>query len=139
MPHESEAITRRKRIDPKLKALGWVVVPYVEGMDVSQLTNHAVEEYPTANGPADYALFVNGKLLGIVEAKRLAVGVQNVLEQAKRYSQGVMNGGAGNWNGYRVPFLYLPGLDDARSCRRSYSDQISIFRFVERGNAAFYA
>lgn len=106
MHHESEAITRRKRIDPKLKALGWIIVPYVEGMDVSQLTNHAVEEYPTANGPADYALFVNGKLLGIIEAKRLAVGAQNVLEQAKRYSQGVSLSGAGHWGGYRVPFLY---------------------------------
>lgn len=104
--HESEANTRRKRIDPKLKALGWIVSPYVDGMDVSQLTNHAIEEYQTANGPADYALFVNGKLLGIVEAKKLAVGAQNVLEQAKRYSQGSTRDAAGNWNGYRVPFLY---------------------------------
>ncbi len=106
MPHESEKITRRKRIDPKLKAIGWIVVPYVDGMDVSQLTNHAVEEYQTVNGPADYALFVNGMLLGIVEAKKLAVGAQNVLEQAKRYSQGATRDGTGNWNGYRVPFLY---------------------------------
>lgn len=106
MPYESEAITRRKRIDPKLKALGWIIEPYVADMDVSQLSNHAVEEYPTANGPADYALFVHGKLLGIVEAKRLAVGAQNVLEQAKRYSQGVTLSENGHWNGYRVPFLY---------------------------------
>ena len=82
MPYESEAITRRKRINPKLKALGWIVVPFANGMDETLLTNHAVEEYSTANGPADYALFVNGKMLGIVEAKRLAVGAQNVLEQA---------------------------------------------------------
>lgn len=106
MPYESEAITRRQRIDPKLKALGWIIEPYVADMDVSQLSNHAVEEYPTANGPADYALFVHGKLLGIVEAKRLAVGAQNVLEQAKRYSQGVTLSEVGHWNGYRVPFLY---------------------------------
>ncbi len=88
MPYESEANTRRKRIDPKLKALCWIVLPYVDGMNVSQLTRHAVEEYQTDNGPADYALFVNGVLLGIVEAKKLAVGAQNVLEQAKRYSLG---------------------------------------------------
>jgi hypothetical protein len=28
----------------------------------------AVEELPTASGPADYALFVSGKLFGIIEA-----------------------------------------------------------------------
>ena len=50
---------------------------------------HAVEEYPTETGPADYALFVNGKLLGIIEAKKIAIGAENVLEQAKRYSKGV--------------------------------------------------
>jgi len=36
-----------------------------DGLDVSALRCHAVTEFPTANGPADYALFVNGKLLGI--------------------------------------------------------------------------
>ncbi|MBM4167403.1 MAG: DEAD/DEAH box helicase [Ignavibacteria bacterium] len=48
---------------------------------------------------------MNGKLLGIIEAKKVGVGPQNVLEQAKRYSRGVTNG-VGNWNGFRVPFLF---------------------------------
>ncbi len=65
----------------------------------------AVEELPTANGPADYGLFVGGQLLGIVEAKKVAVNPQNVLEQAKRYARGVF-AAAGEWNGFRVPFLY---------------------------------
>ena len=50
-------------------------------------------------------MFVNGVLLGIIEAKKVTVNPQNVLEQAKRYAQGAENG-PGNWNGYRVPFLY---------------------------------
>ena len=50
-------------------------------------------------------LVVNGKLLGIVEAKKLEVGAQNVLEQAKRYSKGADNS-IGEWNQYHVPFLY---------------------------------
>ena len=74
-------------------------------MDESALTHHAVTEYPTSNGPADYALFVNGRLLGIIEAKKVGVGPQNVLEQARRYSRGATTG-SGNWNGFRVPFLY---------------------------------
>ena len=42
---------------------------------------------PTAHGRADYALVVDGVLLGIVEAKRLTLGPQNVLVQAERYSR----------------------------------------------------
>ena len=40
-----------------------------------------------------------------IEAKKINLSPQNVLEQAKRYSKGVFNG-SGNWRGYRVPFLY---------------------------------
>src|SRR3990167_1087315 len=104
---EAEWKTRKERIDKRLKLLNpaWSIIHYKEGMDTSVLKAHAVEEYPTQNGPADYALFVAGRLLGILEAKKVGVGPQNVLEQAKRYAKGVTDG-SGNWNGFRVPFLY---------------------------------
>jgi len=105
MSQESESKTRKQRINTKLKSLNWLIVKYRDGLDTSALQCDALEEYPTANGPADYALFVKGRLVGVVEAKKVAVGAQNVLEQAKRYSRGVFNG-IGNWRGYRVPFLY---------------------------------
>ncbi len=105
MPQESERITRKKRIDLLLKASDWKIIPYSEGMDLSKLTNHAIEELPTKNGFADYALIVNGKMLGVVEAKKLQVGAMNVLEQAKRYSKDVDNT-IGEWKKYRIPFLY---------------------------------
>mgnify|MGYP000591341807 CR=1 FL=1 len=59
---------------------------------------NSVEELPTAHGPADYGLFVGGQLLGIIEAKKVAVNPQNVLEQAKRYAAGVF-AGCGDWGG----------------------------------------
>lgn len=104
---EAEWLTRKKRIDNRLRAMSppWKIIRYHESLDLSALHCVAVEEYPTENGPADYALFVDGILLGIIEAKKLAVNPQNVLEQAKRYARGAANG-PGNWNGYRVPFLY---------------------------------
>ena len=105
MTYESEKITRKKRIDQQLKAAGWLIIPYSEGMELSTLTNHAIEELQTKNGPADYALVVNGSLLGVVEAKKLEVGAANVLEQAKRYSKGA-DKTIGEWNQHRVPFLY---------------------------------
>jgi type I restriction enzyme R subunit len=104
---ESEWLTRKKRVDLKLRSLNpsWQIIPFSKVKDFSALTNHAVEEFPTENGFADYALFVDGKILGFIEAKKVSVNPQNVLEQAKRYAKTVYQG-IGNWNGYKVPFLY---------------------------------
>src|SRR6266536_317679 len=105
--NEAEWMTRKLRIDTRLRALNppWQIIPWRAGLATSNLTCHAVTEFPTANGPADYALFVNGVLLAILEAKKVTVNPQNVLEQAKRYAAGAFQG-PGNWNGCRVPFLY---------------------------------
>lgn len=105
--HEAEWQTRKQRIDTRLRGLNppWEIIPYHAGLDLARLTRHAVTEFPTANGPADYALFVHGRFLGVLEAKKLAVNPQNVLEQAKRYARGAFHG-PGDWRGYRVPFLY---------------------------------
>ncbi len=104
---ESEKATRKKRIDTKLRSslLGWEIIPHTDGMDLSVLGCHAVEEYPTETGPADYALFAKGKLVGIIEAKKLSIGAEGVLEQAKRYSRGLPDT-IGEWREYKVPFLY---------------------------------
>ena len=60
---------------------------------------------PTDNGPADYALCVDGRIVGIVEAKKLTLGPQNVLTQAERYSRGATDNPF-NFDGRHVPFLY---------------------------------
>jgi type I restriction enzyme, R subunit len=54
---ESEWQTRKKRIDTRLKTWGWEVVPFDPASPASQYQKHAVEEYETANGPADSARF----------------------------------------------------------------------------------
>ena len=102
---ESEKETRWKRVDPLLKAAGWTLVNFKEGLDFTKLTHHAIREFPTSNGPADYVLVVDGQILGIVEAKKVTLGPQNVLTQAERYSKGAVDGSV-NVRGYRVPFLY---------------------------------
>ena len=91
--HDAEWQTRRQRIDTRLRSLSppGEIVPRQTGLTPAQLTRHAVTEFPTANGPADYALFVNGQPLGILEAKKVTVNPQNVLEQAKRYARGAVN------------------------------------------------
>ena len=105
---ESEWKTRKLRIDTKLKGLNpaWKIIPFSPSLDTTTLNHVAVEEYPTANGPADYALFVGGKLLGIIEAKKVGVSPSNVLEQAKRYAEGVHEPAPSYGSQYKVPFLY---------------------------------
>jgi type I restriction enzyme R subunit len=93
---ESEWKTRKKRIDPKLDAAGWPL----RGRQARRS-----EEEDTANGPADYALWLDGRIVGVVEAKKVTVGPQNVLTQAERYARGI-SGGPYNYAGLRCPFLY---------------------------------
>lgn len=108
--NESEEVTRKTRIDCRLKAapLNWTIVRWKKGLDTSVLDAHAVEEYPTANGPADYAFFVDGRLLGVMEAKRPTIEPYDALGQSKRYAEGLINDKltVGEWNGYYAPFLY---------------------------------
>jgi len=100
--NEREWQTRRRRIDGRLQARGWSVVP---ADAPRKLTPQAITEYETANGPADYALCADGRIVGVVEAKRLTIGPQNALTQAERYSRGV-SGSPFNFDGFRVPLLY---------------------------------
>ncbi len=100
----NEAETRKRLIDPMLAAAGWNIVFYDKTKGQDNYNNCAIREYPTDYGPADYALCVGGKILGIIEAKKEESGTQSVLTQAERYSRGLSNNPF-NFNGYRVPFL----------------------------------
>ena len=99
---EPEAVTRKKRIDTKLNALGWKLA--ANGAEPER-SPYRKEEVETANGPADYGLYVDGKLIAVVEAKKVSLGPQNVLTQAERYAKG-LHGGPYATNGYGVPFVY---------------------------------
>jgi type I restriction enzyme R subunit len=95
-PENSEWLTRKLLVDKALRAVGWRVVPYRDGLALSRLDRCAIEECPTGNGPADYALVLDDRVLGVIEAKKLSLGPQNVLSQAERYSKGV--DGDGSWS-----------------------------------------
>lgn len=103
--HESEWLTRRNRIDTRLRACRWTIVPYETGLDTSHFSSHAITELPTANGPADYALLVDGEVIGILEAKRFGVDPENVLSQAERYARGIPATGFER-DGLHAPFLW---------------------------------
>jgi type I restriction enzyme, R subunit len=53
---ESEWTTRKKRINPQFEASGWQVEAFVSPSHAGTCAHHALIEFPTANGSADYAL-----------------------------------------------------------------------------------
>jgi type I restriction enzyme R subunit len=104
-PGESEYLTRKQIVDSKLRAAGWTIAPFNPNRAISAYKNCAIEEFPTESGPADYALCVGGQVLGVIEAKKLTLGPQEVLPQAERYSRG-MTSTSFDFNGFHVSFLY---------------------------------
>ena len=104
MPDDwSEKETRKKFIDKLLTQSGWS--PIVGHSDGRSYSRGAVEEYPTASGPSDYILFNGSRPLAAVEGKKVAVGPQNVIQQAERYSRTLGNSPF-LFDGHRVPFAY---------------------------------
>src|SRR3989442_1204220 len=99
---EGEWLTRKRRIDPRLDARGWLRRP--DGTRPLR-EPYRTEEHETANGPADYALWLDGHVVGVVEAKKVTRSPQGVLTQAERYARG-LSAGPYNFDGLRAPFLY---------------------------------
>lgn len=62
---EAEWKTRKKRIDPRLDAAGW---PRRSGPPSAK--PFRTEEQETANGPADYALWLDNRVAGVASCAR---------------------------------------------------------------------
>ncbi len=127
---EREQDTRHRRIDPKLAASGWVIEEATSTTPAHLSMPTALTELPTHDGPADYALCADARVLGVVEAKKLTVGPQGVLTQAERYSRGIQQ--QPRYQGeYGVPFLYSTNGEKIRfhDVRREHnrSREVSAF------------
>jgi type I restriction enzyme R subunit len=120
-----EAATR-VIIDQKLRDRGWEAdsqtLRHSAGVRPAKGRMMAIAEWPTKNGPVDYALFVGVKCIGMIEAKRRNKNVCAVIDQTERYSKGFTpREGAesvgGPWDKFRVPFVFATN-------GRSYLKQI---------------
>jgi type I restriction enzyme R subunit len=127
---ERERDTRWRRIDPDLKASGWAIAEAVSSKPDELTSPTALTELPTFEGPADYALCAEGRVVGVVEAKKLTIGPEGVLTQAERYSRGIRQ--QPRYQGeYGVPFLYSTNGERIRfhDVRREYSRSRWVSRF----------
>jgi type I restriction enzyme, R subunit len=109
-----EAATRAI-IDQQLQMAGWEAdtreLRYAKGARPTKDRNLAIAEWPTASGPADYALFAGMTLVGVVEAKRRNRNVMSVLPQAERYAEGIAPEAAhlhpqAPWGAFKAPFAF---------------------------------
>ena len=101
MTPEQEA---RIKIDAKLIQSGWVIQD-VKTLNLSASLGVAVREFPTSTGPVDYALFIDGTPIGVVEAKKSDAGenITTVEAQSARYANSTFK-----WikNDYNIRFAY---------------------------------
>ena len=111
----SEEDTRLTLIDPKLVEAGWecgtLNLNFRTNKTLPQKgRNMAIAEWPCDGKWADYALFVGTTLYGIVEAKKYASDISTDLRQSDIYAKRVVENDEfetlGEWQGYKVPFLF---------------------------------
>ena len=69
MSGKSERETRIERIDPQLRAAGWTTQTFGSVLESKLAAAAAIREYPTVNGPADYAFCDAQEVRAFVEAK----------------------------------------------------------------------
>jgi type I restriction enzyme R subunit len=76
----------RIEIDKKLQEAGYVVQK-MKALNPNASFGVAVCELQTKSGPVDYLIFIDGKPVGVIEAKEddKGVGLLSVSEQAKKY------------------------------------------------------
>lgn len=105
----------RAIIDQHLITRGWeadsVNLRYNKGARPVKGHNRAIAEWPTGSGPADYALFVGLKCVGVIEAKRQRKNVSAAIDQAERYAKTIIQTPefetvGGPWSNYKVPFVF---------------------------------
>jgi len=81
----------RVEIDKQLLACGWLVQDH-KAMNIMAGPGVAVREFPLKSGFADYLLYVEGKVIGIVEAKPEGHPLVGVEVQSSKYTLGLPDG-----------------------------------------------
>ncbi len=83
----SPEATARINIDQMLTKAGWKAQNRKDA-DLGASLGIAIREYVFTTGEADYALFVDRKPVGVVEAKPEGTTVSAVFDQARKYADG---------------------------------------------------
>ncbi|NML30580.1 type I restriction-modification system endonuclease [Paraburkholderia antibiotica] len=122
----------RELIDLQLREAGWeadsVALRYSAGTRPEPNRYLAIAEWPTASGPADYALFIGAECVAMVEAKRGAKNVVSAIDQAKRYAKDALDEAnapmLAQWGQFRVPLVFAT---NGRPFQRQFAEVSGIW------------
>jgi type I restriction enzyme R subunit len=78
----------RLEIDKQLGECGWIVQD-AAAINIAAGLGVAVREFPTKFGPADYILYVDGQIIGVIEAKPEGHTLTGVETQSAKYNAGL--------------------------------------------------
>ncbi len=78
----------RVEIDRQLTECGWIVQDH-KAMNIYAGPGVAVREFPLETGHADYLLYADGKVIGVVEAKKEGHTLTGVEIQTSSYTEGL--------------------------------------------------
>lgn len=78
----------RMQIDEMLQAAGWAVQDY-KNVNLFERQGVAVRELVTTAGPADYVLYVDKQVVGVIEAKKAGTTLSGVEWQTVKYQTSV--------------------------------------------------
>lgn len=88
LPRPLSEVQARRNIDRQLEAAGWIIQDYREIAPVIA-PGVAVREFPLPTGFADYMLYVEAKLVGVIEAKKEGTALTGVEWQTNKYASGL--------------------------------------------------
>ena len=103
MPNQNPEQIARDNIDKQLTDCGWIIQDKKQ-INLTAGLGVAVTEYQTDIGPADYVLFVEGKPVGVIEAKAEDKGFQ--LIQAENQSKDYADSKLKHLNNEPLPFVF---------------------------------
>jgi len=115
----------RRNIDRCLKAAGWIVQSR-EKLNLTAGPGIALCETDLEGGFADYMLFVDGKAIGVLEAKAAGTPLVGVAEQSEQYAKANLTDYQ-RW-GNPLPFTYESNGEEYRF--RDLRDPHSRSRYV---------
>ncbi|UUE34913.1 DEAD/DEAH box helicase family protein [Pectobacterium aroidearum] len=93
----------RQIIDSRLEQAGWIIQD-MKQFSLSAGLGVVIREFPTDSGPADYVLFINRNMVGVIEAKRDSAG-ENITAtetQSDRYASAKLK-----WRKDSAPLRFL--------------------------------
>ncbi len=91
----------REEIDRQLQAAGWIVQDYRD-IHITAGLGVAIREFPLKTGEADYLLYVDAQIIGVVEAKPEGYTLTGVETQSAKYNSGLPE----DYPHYRLPLPF---------------------------------